>query len=138
MPDESILNALRIAAFSGVDVRVMIPRKADSKIVGWASQAYLADLVQAGIKCYLFEKGFLHAKTLVVDGEVASVGSTNIDNRSFKLNFEISAILYEQQIASQLEGIFLEDVKHCKLLTEGDNGLGRIQESVGRLLSPIL
>ncbi|WP_240688936.1 cardiolipin synthase [Ammoniphilus sp. YIM 78166] len=138
VPDESMLNALRIAAFSGVDVRVMIPKKPDSRIVGWASLAYLSDLVQAGVKCYLYDNGFLHAKTLVIDREVASVGSTNMDNRSFKLNFEVSAILYDQQLACQLENIFNQDMQHSVLLSQGEGRLGRVKESVGRLLSPIL
>lgn len=142
VPDESVLTALKLAVRSGVDVRVMIPRKGDSRLVQWASNAYLGELVRTGAKCYLYEKGFLHAKTIVVDGKAASVGTANLDHRSFGLNFEVNAFLYDEGVATQLERIFEQDIAFSHLLTRReymDRGLAnRFVESVARLVSPIL
>lgn len=142
IPDESLFTALKIAALSGVDVRMMLPSKPDRKLVYWASISYLDELLEAGVTCHLYEKGFLHAKTIVVDGKVASVGTANVDIRSFKLNFEINALLFDSQKAEELERIFKEDLKHCRSLTlaaykERPLSL-RFKESCARLLSPIL
>ncbi|MCS7459545.1 cardiolipin synthase [Paenibacillus doosanensis] len=142
IPDDSLLNALKIAALSGIDVRIMIPRKSDHRFVQWASFAYLGELLRAGANCYLYDNGFLHAKTMVVDGQAASVGTANMDRRSLELNFEINAFLFDADVASRLEHIFERDILHCQLLTleHYDNrpALKRAAESVARLLSPIL
>ncbi len=111
LPDDSLINALKIAALSGVEVKVMIPRKGNHFIVQWASYAYLGELLRAGVKCYLYNDGFLHAKTIVVDGQAASVGTANMDPRSFRLNFEINAFVYDAGVASQLEAAFVKDVR---------------------------
>ncbi|WP_243767446.1 cardiolipin synthase [Paenibacillus agricola] len=142
VPDEGVLNALRIAALSGIDVRIMIPTKGDHRLVHWASYAHIGDLLRAGAKCYLYEKGFLHAKTIAVDGEAAAVGTANMDHRSFELNFEITAFLYGSDVAAKLEATFEQDMLDCQILTcEGydcRNRLIRATESVARLLSPLL
>jgi cardiolipin synthase len=142
IPDESILIALKMAAMSGVDVRVMIPGRPDSKMVYWASHSYLGNVVKSGVRCFLYEKGFLHAKTIVVDTELASVGTANVDIRSFKLNFETNAFLYDTQLAAKLEEYFLRDQEECHEVTI-EQYLKRplylrILESLTRLLSPIL
>ena len=142
IPDESVLNALKMAVLSGVDVRIMIPGKPDKRMVYWASYSYLGDLLQLGMRCFLYDKGFLHAKTIVVDGEVASVGTANFDIRSFRLNFEANAVLYDTGTATRLRDIFEEDMKDCRELTYEayqDRSRGeRFRESFIRLLSPIL
>jgi cardiolipin synthase len=142
IPDESLFTALKIAAFSGVEVKLMIPSTPDHKWVYWASLSYLEDLLAAGVQCCLYEKGFLHAKTIVIDGKVASVGTANVDNRSFKLNFEVNAFIYDTDIAERLERIFNDDLQYCSLLTlDGYKGRPlsqRFLESCARLLSPIL
>ncbi|MDF2725301.1 MAG: cls [Paenibacillus sp.] len=142
VPDEGMLTALKIAALSGVDVRIMLPGKPDHRIVYWASTSYLGELLSSGVKCYLYESGFLHAKTIVVDGRIASVGTANIDLRSFKLNFEVNAVLYDTTTSTMLRQIFLQDQEHCRQLTEEGYRsrplLKRFLESIARLLSPIL
>lgn len=142
IPEESMLNALRIAALSGVDVRIMIPQKADHLFVHWASLYYVGELLQAGVKCYLYDYGFLHAKTIVVDGKVASVGTANFDIRSLRLNFETNALMYHEPTAKRLENIFWKDMEGCMELTLEEYGKRslriRFLESVSKLISPIL
>ncbi len=142
VPDESLLTALKTAALAGVDVRIMLPSKPDHRVVYWASRFYLGELLAVGVKCYLYKKGFLHAKTVVVDGHIASVGTANIDIRSFKLNFEANAMIYSTKAVAQLEQIFEEDLSYCEELTmeryRGRSRVEKIAESCARLVSPIL
>ncbi|MHA6482012.1 cardiolipin synthase [Paenibacillus sp. strain BS8-2] len=142
VPDESLMTALRIAALSGVKVSIMLPSKPDHFFVYWATHSYLGELLASGTKVYLYEHGFLHAKTLVVDGKVASVGTANLDIRSFKLNFEMNAFIYDAETAAELAGIFGDDVENSRELTlEAYNDrplFNRFRESISRLLSPIL
>lgn len=142
IPDESVLTALKLASLSGVQVELMIPAKPDHRMVYWASYSYLGDVLNAGGRVLLYEGGFLHAKTLVVDGQIASVGTANIDNRSFKLNFEITAIVYDAAKASELEQIFERDRACSRELTLDEyaarSRMQRVRESLMRLLSPIL
>lgn len=142
VPDDSFLTAIRIASMSGIDVRVMIPAKPDHRTVYWATLAHVDDLLKAGVRVYLYGKGFLHAKTIVVDGAIASVGTANIDNRSFRLNFEANAFLFDSGAAGQLAEIFEQDLLACTELTAGMyHGrplLHRARESFARLLSPLM
>ncbi|MEX1030306.1 MAG: cardiolipin synthase [Paenibacillaceae bacterium] len=142
VPDESLLNALKIAALSGVDVRIMIPGNPDKHLMHWATFSYLGELLNAGVRCYLYRKGFLHAKTIVADGKVCSVGTTNIDIRSFKLNFEVNAFVYNSSTATMLKDIFEEDMKDCEELTldlyNNRSMFQRFVESLTRLFSPVL
>ena len=142
IPDNAVLDALRIAAMSGVDVRVMIPCKPDHPFVYWATYSYIGDLLAAGVKCYTYDNGFLHAKGMVVDGLVSCYGTANMDIRSFKLNFEVNAVIYSVRIARRMEEIFREDLKGCTQVTEYLYGkrsyLVRIKEQFSRLFSPVL
>ncbi|WP_169084368.1 cardiolipin synthase [Paenibacillus sp. PL91] len=142
VPDESLMTALKIASLSGVDVRIMLPSKPDHFFVYWATHSYLGELLAGGVKCYLYEKGFLHAKTLVIDGKIASVGTANLDIRSFKLNFEMNAFIYDTQTSAKLQRIFETDMENCTKLTVEIYGkrplMNRFKESISRLLSPIL
>lgn len=142
IPDESLLTALKTAALGGIDVRIMLPSKPDHRVVYWASKFYLGELLDVGVKCYLYKNGFLHAKTVVVDKTIASVGTANIDIRSFKLNFEVNALIYDTQKAIELGEIFEADLLDCVELTADDYRrrphINKIAESCARLLSPIL
>ena len=142
IPDDSVLDAIKIAAMSGVDVRIMVPDKPDHAFVYRATQYYARELADAGVKIYYYNNGFIHAKTIVIDGQVASVGSANMDFRSFKLNFEVNAFLYDADLAQELERIFLEDQKISSLITVQDfknqSFWLKFKQTFSRLLSPIL
>lgn len=142
IPDDVVLDALKIAAMSGIDVRVMIPCKPDHPFVYWATYSYMSDLLSVGAKCYTYDDGFLHAKGMVIDGKVACYGTANMDIRSFKLNFEVNAVIYSQETAAKLENIFMEDLNHSTQITPYIYAnrplIIRIKEQVSRLLSPLL
>lgn len=142
VPDQSFLECLKIAALSGVDVNIMIPNKPDHIFIYWASYSYIGDLLNSGVKAYTYEGGFLHAKTVIIDEEISSVGTANMDIRSFKLNFEINAFVYDKAVASSLTHFFKEDLKKCKEITKerynSRTAIVKIKESIARLLSPIL
>lgn len=142
VPDESILEALKIALLSGIDVRIMIPNKPDHIFIYWVTLAYVGELIEYGAKIYIYENGFLHAKTIVVDDSVCSVGSCNFDIRSFRLNFETNAFIYDKKVATQLKNIFVEDIKKCtyynKELYQNRSRRIKIKESISRLFSPLL
>ncbi len=142
IPDESILEALKMAAMSGVDVRVMIPCMPDHMFVYWATYCYAGILLNSGAKVYIYENGFLHAKTITVDDEISSVGSANFDIRSFTLNFEANAMIYDADIAVQMRQIFEEDMRCCRQLTRqayrNRSLLIKFKESISRLLSELL
>ncbi|MNN46410.1 Cardiolipin synthase [compost metagenome] len=142
IPDTSFMDACKIALLSGVDVRIMIPNKPDHMFVYSATLAHAGELLPYGVKILQYEKGFMHAKTIVVDQEIASVGTTNIDTRSFRLNFEVNALVCDLAIASQLHDLFMEDSAECSELTldryEARPKLAKFKEAVARLLSPIL
>ncbi len=142
LPNQAILTALKIAALSGIDVRVMIPSRSDSKIVYWATRSYISELMEAGIKVYLYCKGFNHSKVIIIDSMFSSVGTANMDIRSFEDNFEVSAIMYDRRIARELEEAFLQDIGHCIQVTpemwEQRSNLHSVYESLARLLSPLL
>jgi len=142
VPDDAILSALQIAARSGVDVRLMIPCKPDHPFVYWATYSYTGDLIEAGARCFTYENGFLHAKGIMVDGVVSCVGTANMDIRSFELNFEVNATIYDAPTTEQLEQAFLQDMEKCREVTwevyEARSLWVRIKEQGSRLLSPLL
>ncbi|UOQ87142.1 cardiolipin synthase [Gracilibacillus salinarum] len=142
IPDESLLDALRIACLSGVDVRIMIPNKPDHPFVYWATYSYIGELLKAGATVYIYQKGFLHAKMIVVDSKIASIGTANIDVRSFRLNFEVNAFLYNETLAEMLVDEFEKDMEYVTTLTlplyQKRSLWIRTKESIARLISPIL
>ncbi len=142
IPDEPILTALKFAARAGIDVRLMIPCKPDHPFVYWATYSYMGELLEAGAKCYTYENGFIHAKGITVDGKVTCYGTANMDIRSFALNFEVNAVIYDMETARDMEQIFEKDMEHCKEVTWNEyshrNLWVRIKEQVSRLLSPIM
>lgn len=142
IPDDSVLDSLRIAAMAGIDVRIMIPDKPDHAFVYRATQYYARQLADDGVKIYYYHNGFIHAKTMVIDGKISSVGSANMDYRSFKLNFEINAFIYDEQIAQQLTAIYETDIRHSELITpemfDQQSAYLKFKQTASRLLSPIL
>ncbi|UFT99022.1 cardiolipin synthase [Radiobacillus kanasensis] len=142
IPDDSLADALKIAALSGVDVKIMIPNKPDHPFVYWATYSNIGEQLNAGAHVYIYEKGFLHSKTIIVDGKIASVGTANIDVRSFRLNFEVNAFLYNSDIAKKLVEKFEEDIEDSTPLTHNQylnrSAWIKVKESVSRLISPIL
>lgn len=142
IPDASLLDALRIAALSGVEVHLMIPDKPDHPFVYWATLSYIGEMLGTGANVYLYNNGFIHAKTIIIDEKISSVGTANIDVRSFKLNFEVNAFLYDEHISKQLTHIFHQDLRVSSQLTvkqylERSRWI-KFKESISRLLSPIL
>ena len=143
IPDATIAEALMSAAFSGVDVRVMVSaRPSGNRVPAWAGNTFMADVVEAGVRVFLYEKGYLHAKTISIDSEICSIGSANIDIRSFSINYELNAVLYSKRLAMELEEDFKRDLTHC---TEFDleeyqrrNVAVRLKDSVARAFSPLL
>lgn len=142
IPDASLLDALRIALLSKVQVNMMIPDRSDHPFIRWASLSYIGELLKAGAHVYMYHKGFIHAKSIVIDDMIASVGTANMDVRSFKLNFEMNAFLYDESLSRQLNDTFKEDMRYSSLLTYekymNRSLLIRMKESISRLLSPIL
>lgn len=142
IPDEAILSALLIAVRSGIEVNVMIPCKPDHPFVYWATYSYIGDLVMEGAKCYTYNNGFLHAKGMIVDDRALCYGTANMDIRSFALNFEVNAVIYNEEMAKRMRGVFDEDLKDSKQITKNiymsRSLLIRFKEQVCRLLSPLL
>ena len=142
IPDESILIALKSAALSGVDVRIVFPKIADHKMVNNASYSYFDDILKSGGKVYLYTKGFIHSKIMTIDDKIASTGSANMDLRSFMLNFEINAFIYDKKIVERMNKDFFEDLNSSEELTLDEfskRKLGKkVRESIARLFSPIL
>lgn len=142
LPTEGLLHALQIASLSKVDVRIMLPRQSDSDMLRWASFSYIQECIRAGIKVYLYDKGMLHSKTIIIDDEFATVGSTNFDFRSFEHNFEANLLIYSKEFNCSLRNRFLEDQRDSIRINNAvwkqrpylEKGL----ESVMRLFAPIL
>ncbi len=140
IPDEPLESALRIAALRGVDVQVIVPRVGDSKIVTMASRTYCESLGKAGISIFEYGPPMLHAKTMVIDDTVAIVGTANLDNRSFRLNFEVAAAFYGKPVIDRLAARFEEDRALCRPFSVKRRGPRTTQllESIARLTSPVL
>lgn len=143
LPTEPVLFAMRTAALSGVDVRLIVPRHGDAKLVELASRSYLMEVIEAGVKVYLYEPGFNHSKILVSDDNLSSCGSTNIDFRSFENNFEANAFFFNEGMALRLKKVFLTDQAQSTLVDDVSYFIKRpffqrLFESLVRLLSPLL
>ncbi|WP_422124506.1 cardiolipin synthase [Planococcus sp. X10-3] len=142
IPDKSFMDACKMALLSGVKMHIMIPGKPDHPFVMWGSWSFLGELLDYGADVYLFDRGFLHSKTLTVDGEISTVGTTNLDARSFRLNFEINALVFNRRVALELESLFESDAAQCRKLTKElyaeRNWTVKLREGFARLLSPIL
>lgn len=142
VPGQAILQALQTCALSGVDVRLMVSEKADSKIVNWSVRSYFETLLKSGIKIYLFPEGFLHSKIMVSDDAVATIGTANLDDRSFEQNYEVNAILYDKDIALFLKEDFLKDANVSTMLGYREYlerpWQDKLKEGFGKVFSPLL
>ena len=143
LPTEPILFAMRTAVLAGVDVRLMLPRHSDSRLLEWASISYVMETLEAGVKVLLYTAGFNHSKLLVCDDSLCTCGSANVDFRSFENNFEANIFFYDRTMALRMKQVFLDDEAHCttidnvRELTHRPFRL-RLWESVVRLISPLL
>ncbi|RKD92688.1 cardiolipin synthase [Mangrovibacterium diazotrophicum] len=142
IPTPEILNALKVAAMGGVDVRILVPHKSDAITPKWSTRSFVSELLEAGVKIYFYEAGFLHSKLIVVDGVFSSVGSANFDFRSLETNFEVNAMIYDEEIARELEQQFLADLQQSRQIVseewEQRSRSEKAKESFARLLSPML
>lgn len=142
VPDQSMLESLKMAAQSGVEVKVMIPCKPDHIFVYWATYSFVGELLRSGCKVYIYDGGFLHAKTIVSDDEVSSVGSCNFDIRSFKLNFETNAFIYDRDFALKMKEAFDKDLEKSHELTLDDYNnrslIIKFKENISTLMTEIL
>jgi cardiolipin synthase len=140
-PDESLLTALKTAALSGVDVRMIFPRKSDSIITNWNTRSYITELLEAGVRIYLYENGFIHSKYLLVDNIFSSVGSPNVDVRSFDLDFEVTALIYDEDFARRLGAVFTADIQNCCEIIirewQKRRKRDRYKESLARIFGPL-
>jgi cardiolipin synthase A/B len=142
IPDDDILTALRVAAMSGLDVRLLFPAKPDKWLPFLASHSYFPALLDSGVKIFEYEKGFIHSKLLIVDGEIATIGTANMDMRSFHLNFEVNALLLQTESVQRIVADFERDLLSTRQIVEEvfmDKRLyQRLLESAARLMSPLL
>ncbi|GAB3913263.1 cardiolipin synthase [Mucilaginibacter boryungensis] len=142
IPGESVLDALCIAAMSGVKVKLLVPAVADSALVNAAARSYYGEILAAGAEVYLYQKGFVHAKTVVSDGQLAIIGTANMDHRSFELNFEVNSLIYDNEIAGQLRDVFYNDLKNARQINPKTwarrTMFKQLPEKLCRLLSPLL
>ena len=142
IPDDAMLTALIIAIHSGIEVNIMIPCKPDHPFVYWATYSYIGDMIMAGANCYTYQNGFLHSKGLIVDEKVFCYGTANMDIRSFSLNFEVNAVVYNEKKAKEMTDIFKKDLLLSKKITKDNYSsrslIIRFKEQISRLLSPLL
>ncbi|TVP56962.1 MAG: cardiolipin synthase [Halomonadaceae bacterium] len=142
VPDEGVQGMLKLAALGGVDVRILIPEQSDFRLVDQAAHAFIEPLLQAGVRIYRYQDGFLHGKAFLVDTQGAAVGTVNLDNRSFRLNFEITAIAIDEDFAADVEGMFLEDFARSRPMQVADREertfWSRLLSRAAYLFAPVL
>ena len=142
LPSDVLNSALQVAALAGIDVRLMLPARSDSKVVDLASHSYLDDMMKAGVKILFYKPGFLHSKLLIIDDMLSVIGSANMDFRSFEHNFEVNAFVYDREFTARMAGVFEDDASRCHALTPGEwfnrPRPRRWAESLMRVFSPLL
>ena len=143
VPGGALLEALCMASLSGVDVRLLVPGKADSPLVHWANRDCFDELLRAGVRIFLYDPtGFVHAKTILCDGAILSVGSANLDARSLRINFEVQVFLYDRRLAAEAEATFTNDLRRSFELTfdawRKRPKIEKVKESIGKLFSSLL
>jgi cardiolipin synthase len=116
VPDDAIVQALQLAGMRGVDVRILIPEKTDSTLVTLAAYSYFTDVKASGVKVYRYQDGFLHGKFMLIDDAASTIGTANFDNRSFRLNFEITTLVFDPDFATQVEDMFEQDFAAARLM----------------------
>ena len=142
IPSQEILKALQVAALGGIDVRLMISRKSDSRLVRWSVQSYFEPLLKSGVRIFLFPDGFLHSKIMVSDNDICSIGTANIDVRSFEHNYEVNAIVYDKEFSMALRDDFTGEIERCTELTYDQHlsrpATHRLMEGIARVFTPLL
>lgn len=142
IPNDEIITALQVAARSNLDVKIIIPKKSDSWVAEYATNSYIELLIEAGVEIYQYNKGFVHAKTMIVDGVFSTVGTANLDYRSFNINFEVNALVYDKAFSKQLTELFNEDLKDCDKIYyqnwKNRSKFIKFKESMARLVAPLL
>lgn len=142
IPSQEILHTLQIAALSGVDIRLLVSKKSDSRLVNWSVRSFFEPLLKAGVRIFLFPEGFLHSKIIISDDDISSVGTANIDVRSFEYNYEVTALIYDKDFATLLKSDFLEECLNSVEL-EYEAHLARpwahkLYEGIARIFAPVL
>jgi cardiolipin synthase len=142
IPGQAVMQALQTSALGGVDVRLMVSENADNKIVSWSVRSYFEPLLKSGVKIYLFPDGFLHSKIIVSDDSITTIGTANLDDRSFEQNYEVNAIVYDTAFAQLLKEDFLKDAYSSRMLVYNDyikRPWGeKLKEGFGKVFSPLL
>lgn len=142
IPSETILDAVKITALSGVNVSIMIPERSDTWLANWGTRSYVSELLSAGVNIYLFEKGFNHSKVLSIDGEFCIIGSANMDIRSLEHHFEVTSVIYDNRVAKMIEDRFAKDLSRCRKISpvtwHKRSRKNKFNEAVARLVSPML
>ncbi|WP_225034747.1 cardiolipin synthase [Winogradskyella sp. SM1960] len=142
IPNSEVITALQVVARSNIEVKLIVPKNSDSWIAEYATNSYLQMLLEAGVEVYQYTKGFIHAKTMVVDGVFSTVGTTNMDYRSFNINFEVNALIYDKKISNELTQFFTDDLKHCEKLEleswKKRSKRTKLIEATARLMAPLL
>lgn len=142
IPSQELIYAMNMAILRGVKIKILIPEKSDSRIVNTVCKSYFTVLLEMGVELYLYQKGFIHAKTLVCDDDFAVIGTANLDHRSFDLNFEVNANVYDQEIANELKAMFYEDLQFTKKLEleeweKRGKGIQMIEKAL-RIVAPLM
>uniref|UniRef100_UPI003217DA7B cardiolipin synthase n=1 Tax=uncultured Draconibacterium sp. TaxID=1573823 RepID=UPI003217DA7B len=141
MPPQDLLTALKTAALSNVDVRIIIPEKSDSRLSKWCSFSYVEALLEAGVRIFFYQNGFIHSKYMLVDDSFSSIGTSNFDFRSFETNFETNAFIYNVDFSKQLEAHFLDDLKNSREIKlkewQKRSSLFKVRESLAHIVSPM-
>ncbi|MEM1069000.1 MAG: phospholipase D-like domain-containing protein, partial [Planctomycetota bacterium] len=141
VPDEQLMSALQLAGLRGVDVRLLIPENPDQKLVYYSSFSYLEEAEKAGVKVYRYQKGFLHQKVMLVDDKFSSIGTVNFDNRSMRLNFEVTMLIGSESFAKEVETMLEADFENSRLASAKDYTQSswpfRLAVRVSRLLAPV-
>jgi cardiolipin synthase len=142
IPDASIVMALQTAALGGIDVRIILTGLLDKRLPYWAALTFIGDLLTAGVRFFYYTRGFMHAKTIVVDDKCCSVGTANMDIRSFQLNYEINALMYDEILAGKIVAMFHQDLEFCREFTRADydkiSRPSQLRNSLARLFAPLL
>ncbi|MBN2767410.1 MAG: cardiolipin synthase [Paludibacteraceae bacterium] len=142
IPNDVVENCIQMSSMSGVDVRIMIPARSDSRLSDACTFSYMGRLLEAGVKVYRYTEGFLHSKAIVIDDFISIVGSANLDERSFNQNFEVNAFIYEEKTANRLKELFFRDMQNCEELTieawTNRKRKQKLKESFARLFSPLM
>jgi len=142
IPNDEIVTALQVAARSNISVKMLIPKVSDSWVAENATNSYVERLLEAGVEVYAYTKGFIHAKTMIVDDIFSSIGTANMDYRSFNINFEVNALVYDEKVAEKLKTLFFDDLKTSeKLELDSWKNRGKRQkalEALANLMAPLL